>query len=66
MNEIRTVRFVLVNGNPLDITIEKISMTLPKTTIQLVQMQTLNGTETNVGFKHISGSDDITDVRLFN
>jgi hypothetical protein len=65
VNESRTVKFVLINANPIDITIEKISITLPKTTLQLVQMQLLNGTETKMGFKNINRDDDIIDVRLF-
>jgi hypothetical protein len=65
VNESRTVKFVLINANPIDITIEKISITLPKTTLQLVQMQSLNGTETKMGFKNINRDDDIIDVRLF-
>jgi hypothetical protein len=64
VNESRTVKFVLINANPIDITIEKISITLPKTTLQLVQMQSLNGTETKMGFKNINRDDDIIDVRL--
>lgn len=55
---------MLVNGNPIDMSIERISMTLPKTTIQLTQMLSLNGTEIKAGFKRIISHDDITNVRI--
>jgi len=65
VNVSRTVKFTLSNGNPIDISIEKISMTLPKANIQLTQMQLINGSETNVAYKRLYRNDDIIEVRLF-
>jgi hypothetical protein len=63
VNVSRTVKFQLINANPIDISIEQISLTLPKTTIQVIQMQSLNGSETNVPFKASYRKDDIIKVR---
>ncbi len=63
MNIVRIVKFLLINANPIDISIEQISLTLPKTNIQLIQMQTLNGNETNVTFQSSYRKNDITKVR---
>ncbi len=63
MNTVRIVKFLLINANPIDISIEQISLTLPKTNIQLIHIQTLNGNETNVAFKSSYRKDDITKVR---
>ncbi len=63
MNVSRTVKFLLINANPIDISIEQISLTLPKTTIQLVRMQLINGSETNVPFKISYRKDNIIKVQ---
>ncbi|UJR33639.1 hypothetical protein I4U23_021073 [Adineta vaga] len=42
VNSPRTVKFILQNANPVEIPIEKISFTLPKSTLQISQIQTLN------------------------
>jgi hypothetical protein len=63
VNVSRTVRFLLINANPIDISIEQISLTLPKTTIQLVQIQLINGSESNVPFKNSYRKDDIIKVK---
>jgi hypothetical protein len=63
VNIVRIVKFLLINANPIDISIEQISLTLPKTNIQLIQMQTLNGNETNVTFQSSYRKNDITKVR---
>jgi len=63
VNASRTVKFLLTNANPIDITIEQISLTLPKTTIQLSQMQLINGSEINALFKGSYRKDNIIKVR---
>jgi hypothetical protein len=63
VNASRTVKFLLTNANPIDITIEQISLTLPKTTIQLSQMQLINGSEINALFKGSYRKDNIMKVR---
>ncbi len=63
VNVSRTVKFLLINANPIDISIEQISLTLPKTTIQLVRMQLINGSETNVPFKISYRKDNIIKVQ---
>ncbi|CAF3697659.1 unnamed protein product [Adineta steineri] len=62
VNASRTVKFTLTNINPIDINIEKISLTLPKTTIQLVQMQFINGSESNAVYKRIYHNSDIVEL----
>ena len=62
VNESRIIKFFLINTNPLDISIDKISLTLPKTNIQLSQMQILNGSETTSSYKATYRKDDIIKV----
>ncbi|CAF4461293.1 unnamed protein product [Rotaria socialis] len=62
VNSSRTVKFILKNTNPIDIPIEKISLTLPKTNIRLIQLQLLNGSETKVSFKSLYQNEDITEL----
>ena len=62
MNVSRTVKFILINANPIDISIEQISLTLSKVTIQLVQMQTLDGIETNIAYKKSYRKDNLIKV----
>jgi hypothetical protein len=62
VNTLRTVTFLLINANPIDISIEKISVSLPSTNIQLTQMQLLNGSETKQIFKSLSKNNAITEV----
>jgi hypothetical protein len=62
VNVSRTVKFILINANPIDISIEQISFTLPKANLQLLQMQTLDGSETNIAFKRSFRKDTIVKV----
>ncbi len=62
MNVSRTVKFILINANPIDISIEQISLTLPKANLQLIQMQTLDGSETKIAFKKTYRKDNIVKV----
>ena len=64
MNVTRTVKFLLINANPIDISIEQISLTLPRTTIKLAQMQLLNGSDTNTPFKGVYRKTDIIKVKI--
>lgn len=64
MNETRTIHFMLVNTNPLDISVDQIISTLPKTTIQLVHMQTLNGSETTITYQISHRKSDVYKVYL--
>lgn len=63
MNQSRTVEFVVINANPIDISIEQISFTVPKARLHLAQMQRLNGSETNVTYKKTFRKDNIVKVR---
>lgn len=62
VNETRTIHFMLVNTNPLDISVDQIISTLPKTTIQLVHMQTLNGSETTISYQISHRKSDVYKV----
>lgn len=66
MNHSRTVEFVVINANPIDISIEQISFTVPKARLQLAQIQRLNGTETDVIVKKTIRKDNIVKVRNNN
>ncbi|CAF2702202.1 unnamed protein product [Rotaria sp. Silwood2] len=62
VNVSRTVKFILKNANPINISIDKISLTLPKANIRLHQTQLLNGTETKTTWKSSYQNDDITQL----
>ncbi|CAF0749813.1 unnamed protein product [Adineta ricciae] len=62
VNASRTVKFVLQNANPVEISIETISHTLPKSTLQLAQMLSINGSETNAVFKSVYRNGQIIEI----
>ena len=66
MNHSRTVEFVVINANPIDISIDQISFTVPKARLQLAQITRLNGSETDVTVKKTIRKDNIAKVRKEN
>ncbi|CAF3551098.1 unnamed protein product [Rotaria sordida] len=64
VNVSRTVKFMLKNANPVDILIDKISLTLPKANVYLNQMQLLNGSETKVPYKLSYKNDGIIELLI--
>lgn len=66
VNHSRTVEFVVINANPINISIDQISFTVPKARLQLAQMQRLNGSETDVIVKKTVRKDNIAKVRNKN
>ena len=63
MNVSRSVKFILKNVNPINVPIEKITLSLSKMNIHLIRMQLLNDSKANIELKQSYEYGDITQVR---